>query len=314
MVAEGRTSRISENEVDDKPRFDDLKEEASYWKSIADDYRQKLKDTKEEFEEFQEGSRELEAELETQLQQYEVKSADLMNAKEKLKYENEVLREKLETSEKQANEQITDLQDENTQLKTIRDEMSKYIRELEQSNDDLERTKRATISSLEEFDVRLSNAIERNVLLENELEEKEELIITVQRLKDESRDLKEELAANMQGKNTSLQESKLRLEGVHTQNMKTNTVNAKCNENIKQTRPSHVNGTRTTNNNEKNNGNSSSEVKVKKTFSENVGSASTRISALNIVADILQKVAAMETKLAHYRTLVQDSSRTKKIC
>ena len=46
---------------------------------------------------------------------------------------------------------------------------------------------RATICSLEEFDSRLNSAIERNAFLENELEEKEELIITVQRLKDESR-------------------------------------------------------------------------------------------------------------------------------
>ena len=46
---------------------------------------------------------------------------------------------------------------------------------------------RATICSLEEFDNRLNTAIERNAFLENELEEKEELMITVQRLKDEAR-------------------------------------------------------------------------------------------------------------------------------
>ena len=49
---------------------------------------------------------------------------------------------------------------------------------------------RATICSLEEFDSRLNSAIERNAFLENELEEKEELIITVQRLKDEARGTK----------------------------------------------------------------------------------------------------------------------------
>ena len=46
---------------------------------------------------------------------------------------------------------------------------------------------RATICSLEEFDTRLNTAIERNAFLENELEEKEQLMITVQRLKDEAR-------------------------------------------------------------------------------------------------------------------------------
>jgi len=33
----------------------------------------------------------------------------------------------------------------------------------------------------------LNSAIERNAFLENELEEKEELVVTVQRLKDEAR-------------------------------------------------------------------------------------------------------------------------------
>lgn len=40
---------------------------------------------------------------------------------------------------------------------------------------------------MEEFDARLNSAIERNAFLENELEEKEELICHVQRLKDEAR-------------------------------------------------------------------------------------------------------------------------------
>ena len=38
--------------------------------------------------------------------------------------------------------QVTTLQDENTQVRTMKEEMTKYIRELEQTNDDLERAKR----------------------------------------------------------------------------------------------------------------------------------------------------------------------------
>ena len=44
------------------------------------------------------------------------------------------------------------------------------------------------------FSFRLNNAIERNVLLENELVEKDQLMVTVQRLKDESKELKQELS------------------------------------------------------------------------------------------------------------------------
>lgn len=52
------------------------------------------------------------------------------------------MQEKLESVQRESYIQITTLQDENTQIRTVKDEMTKYIRELEQSNDDLERAKR----------------------------------------------------------------------------------------------------------------------------------------------------------------------------
>lgn len=48
--------------------------------------------------------------------------------------------------------------------------------------------------SLEDFEQRLNQAIERNAFLESELDEKENLLESVQRLKDEARDLRQELA------------------------------------------------------------------------------------------------------------------------
>ena len=47
--------------------------------------------------------------------------------------------------------------------------------------------------SLEDFEGRLNQAIERNAFLESELDEKESLLVSVQRLKDEARG-KEETA------------------------------------------------------------------------------------------------------------------------
>lgn len=47
---------------------------------------------KDELEEFQEGSRDLEAELEAQLEQAETRAKDLAVAKTKLEQENEVLK------------------------------------------------------------------------------------------------------------------------------------------------------------------------------------------------------------------------------
>ena len=112
------------------------------------------------------------------------------------------------------------LEDELAETTAVKDHLQKYIRELEQSNDDLERVKRynywnwtseshhlccqnasvlisdllcfllsfrATIMSLEDFELRMNQVIERNAFLENELDEKENLLESVQRLKDEAR-------------------------------------------------------------------------------------------------------------------------------
>lgn len=43
------------------------------------------------------------------------------------------------------------------------------------------------MTSLEDFEARLNLAIERNAFLESELDEKEDLKVMVQRLKDEAR-------------------------------------------------------------------------------------------------------------------------------
>ena len=70
-----------------------------------------------------------------------------------------------------------------SEIKEIKDELNKYVRELEQQNDDLERAKRSTLASLEDFEARMNATIERNAFLESELDEKESLKVSVQRLK-----------------------------------------------------------------------------------------------------------------------------------
>merc|ERR1711971_1032806 len=144
--------------------------------------------------------------------------------------------------------------------------------------------------------------IERNAFLENELEEKEQLIITVQRLKDESRDLKGELASSsstVKGRKTSLNESKLRLEesqnnavdsNISVENKKLTAISPKRTENPDSSRlrktESALNHTPLQN-------------------TPNQMSPSARISALNIVSDLLRKVGALESKLARCRNFVQ---------
>jgi len=283
----------------DQPFFDNPNEAVSYWKHIAEDYVQKLQDVRDEFDEFQVGSHELESELEVQLEQYEQKVSELVNAKQKLEEENHIIKEKLETLQRDTYIQVAELQDENLKIKTVRDEMQKYIRELEQCNDDLERSKRATICSLEEFDVRLNNAIERNAFLENELEEKEQLIITVQRLKDESRDLKGELASSLKESTSSLNGSKSRLEDTQIHTVDTNSIANNGEVNISPKIADAKESNKIT----------KTDFIHKQTSPQNTSnqmSPSSRISALNIVSDLLRKVGALESKLARCRNFVRD--------
>ena len=55
---------------------------------------------------------------------------------------------------------------------------------------------RVTMTTLEDFEARMNVQIERNALLENELDEKEKTVVMCQRLKDEVRDLRSEININ----------------------------------------------------------------------------------------------------------------------
>lgn len=178
----------------DQPPFEDLTSEVTYWRQKAEEYRQAMEDAREELEDFQSSSRELELELETQLEQLEKRNRELIVATEKLTSERDEFKSRAESGQNFLNSELIQLQDELSKLKSEKEKMQRYIRELEQTNDDLERSKRAAIVSLEDFESRLNQSIERNAILENELDEKEDLLVTVQRLKDEVRDLHQELA------------------------------------------------------------------------------------------------------------------------
>ncbi|XP_070379176.1 nuclear distribution protein nudE-like 1 isoform X2 [Dermacentor albipictus] len=180
-------------EGDTEPAFKSLQDEAAFYREQAVQYEAKWREAQQELEEFQASSRDLEAELETQLKQYEASNRELRAMITRLQVDNEGLQEKLQQSKQEGARQVHDLQAQLEEVTASREEMHSYIRELEQSNDDLERAKRATVASLEEFESKLNQAIERNAFLESELDEKEAMSFMVQRLKDEARDLKQEL-------------------------------------------------------------------------------------------------------------------------
>ncbi|TGZ73955.1 hypothetical protein CRM22_001214 [Opisthorchis felineus] len=174
--------------------FKDVNEEVEYWRRMAEEYKQAMEEAREELEDFQISSRELERELEIQLGQLEKQNEALILSNEKLISERDQLRERLDSGQNTANSELTKLQEELARYKNEKEQQQRYIREMEQRNDDLERANRATVVSLEAFELQLNEAIEHNAILENELDEKKDLIVTVQRLKDETRDLQQELA------------------------------------------------------------------------------------------------------------------------
>ena len=64
----------------------------------------------------------------------------------------EALKEKLEHQYAQSYKQVSVLEEDLSQTRAIKEQLHKYVRELEQASDDLERARRATGVSLEDFE------------------------------------------------------------------------------------------------------------------------------------------------------------------
>ncbi|XP_013792976.1 nuclear distribution protein nudE homolog 1-like, partial [Limulus polyphemus] len=124
-------------------------------------------------------------------------------------------------------------------------------------------------------------AIERNAFLESELDEKETLAGLVQRLKDEARDLRQELLIHKSLSKPLDNDSRIKKTVLDIDSNKL--------------RSEHQTQTGTLN-------------KVVPPTGHTRLTPSARISALNIVGDLLRKIGALESKLASCRTLVQESS------
>ncbi|XP_063077688.1 nuclear distribution protein nudE-like 1-A isoform X2 [Engraulis encrasicolus] len=283
------------------PKFASKDEEIDYWKALSVKYKNSYQEAQEELLEFQEGSRELEAELETQLGQAENRMRDLQAENQRLHNENESLKEKLEHQYSQSYKQISMLEDDLGQTRSIKEQLHKYVRELEQSNDDLERAKRATIVSLEDFEGRLNQAIERNAFLESELDEKESLLVSVQRLKDEARDLRQELAVKERVTDVCRKSAPSSPTLDHNGDKMDSATQASLSLPATPLAKSLDNAFTT--------------QKAPSVLSNGCASSaltpSARITALNIVGDLLRKVGALESKLAACRNFARDQAARK---
>ncbi|XP_043282144.1 nuclear distribution protein nudE-like 1-B isoform X2 [Venturia canescens] len=171
------------------PEFKSKDDEIQYWMNLAQEMYQRKDDVERELEEFQENSQMLEKELENSLEQAEKLNRDLRQRNARLSSEVDQLRSRLD----QQTSDCSVFQNRAQELEGQHEALLKYIRELEQKNDDLERAQRINIATEEEIEAKFNSAIEKNALLESELDEKESLKMIVQRLMDEIRDLKQEI-------------------------------------------------------------------------------------------------------------------------
>lgn len=260
--------------MDDIPVFTNKDEEIEFWKNKANSLYQELQIQKQDAEEFEAESRQLEKEYDITISQNEKTIKELKIAFSKAQLELESLKTKFETIHKEnccLEEQVTDLNNQKADL-------NRYVRELEQRNDDLERGRRIVEESIQGFQEALNSAIERNAILESEVDEKETLKEKMQRLVDETRDLKQEL--------TVKEKERLVTDDKVTKPKHPVIDSNKLRETETQTTP----------------------IKRDQKYMTSLSPAS-RVMALNVVGDLIRKIGALERGLETSRYEYMDTHR-----
>ncbi|KAI9278045.1 hypothetical protein BY458DRAFT_503629 [Sporodiniella umbellata] len=177
-------------------QFDSTQQELEYWRSHAESLEETLQETRAALDEFQVSSRELEEELEKELQTTEKAYNDLKSRCETYKRDSEDWKSKFTESKHEQNIAAVQMQREIDILRATEDSFRKKVLELELDNDDLERTERAATSSLTDLELKLNRAIERGAILENEIQAKDNLTEQAQRLRDELNETHQELSVS----------------------------------------------------------------------------------------------------------------------
>ncbi|KAL2123620.1 hypothetical protein VTJ04DRAFT_4075 [Mycothermus thermophilus] len=172
------------------PRAGASLEDALAW------YKSQYEALEAELAEFQASSKELEAELEKDLEAADKRERSLRQKAEELSFEVEEWKRKYKEAKAEANSAQSALEKEITSLREANRTLQLKLRDIEVANDDYERQARHTTSSLEDLESKYNVAIERAVMLEEEIkigeQEREKLRVESQRLREELADLKVE--------------------------------------------------------------------------------------------------------------------------
>ncbi|KAK8048243.1 Nuclear distribution protein nudE-like protein 1 [Apiospora phragmitis] len=168
------------------PNGDASAEESLAW------YKSQYEQLANELADFRDSSHELEQELEKDLDAADKRERSLQQKAESLQFEAD----EWKNAKAEANAAQNALEKEITTLRDTNRTMQHKLRDIEVANDDFERQARNTTSSLEDMESKFNQAIERTVMMEEEIkageQERETLRIEAQRLREELSDLKVE--------------------------------------------------------------------------------------------------------------------------
>ncbi|KAK8041785.1 nuclear distribution protein nudE [Apiospora rasikravindrae] len=164
------------------PNADASPEESLAW------YKSQYEQLANELADFRDSSHELEQELEKDLDAADKRERSLQEKAESLQFEADEWKEKCKNAKAEGNAAQNALEKEITTLREANRAMQHKLRDIEVANDDFERQARNTTSSLEDMESKFNQAIERTVMMEEEIkmgeQERETLRIEAQRLRE----------------------------------------------------------------------------------------------------------------------------------
>lgn len=158
------------------------------------DWQERYSELENEFNEFQDESKMLEEEMEKELTETKEEFKKLNNKYLRLTNDHEESQNRLSKQVKELQDKVSRLEKNNHDL-TNKDLFSQSaIRKLEQSVDDLDRAKRQALATICTLENQLADELERNALLEADMDQQKELEVECQRLREQARDLSDDLA------------------------------------------------------------------------------------------------------------------------
>ncbi|CAO3599605.1 unnamed protein product [Absidia cylindrospora] len=295
-------------------QFNSAQDELDYYRNHAEDLELTLQDTRAALDEFQVSSRELEEELEKELQTTEKAYKELKSQCEQSRRDADEWKTKFTDAKHEQSITMMQMQREIDILRATEEMFRKKILELELDNDDLERTERAATSSLSDLEVKLNKAIERNVILENEIATKDNLTEQTQRLKDELNEVNQELSVY---RNKSSKQ-RTRLEDMESQlelaNKKNNELQEQHNilQQQQQQQQQHIGNDGSSRSSTPDNNKPTQyyyesynprRSRIPRNGTQN-GLASTNTNPVKMVQDMVGRVRSLEARLQSCRSLV----------